>query len=449
MPPAGKREPSTSGPRPRTVPLDPPMPAPQREPSTSKPRPKVESSGKGAPSRGNAPKEPDALLASFKDAPIPEWMQEKPPPPPKQSTPLLERAAVRRALPMVGALGAIVLVAALVVRSGGLGGPSASSVYSGAEKVRLAQLWRAHGLPAWGGAVTEPSVVATVERAGGAVARAMKSERAFLVLKEPAIAQAFVLTDDTVVITVGMLRRLKSEAQLAAILAHVIAHDRLGHDDRALDMLTELAPAARAALDGGPPEGAVKLVTAAGTSSHAAAAEHAADARALEALSAAGYDAHALHDAIVNLGVRTGGRRASWLVLHPETAERLAAIKAQASGGRTGDKDYVEKVLDRIGRVIAPDPGVDGADGQQPADTSAPAAAGQPADALAIPPPAEAAPAAETPPADATGAAAPPPAEGLEPSPDAPAVPPEYLLPASKVKPIAKPVRSGKRTKKR
>jgi hypothetical protein len=321
-----------SGARPRPTALDPPV-----EPSGARRRPTgLQALDPPVEGSGARPRPSTAV-----DATAPATATPTAPPTPARALP--------RGL-IAGAVGVVVLAVIAVVggdRGGGL---------SLADQRRLTELWTAREAARWGG-VRSDEATRAVDGVMAALAPAFADDLGtrtprVVVVNDDIAAQAFALPDATVVVTTAALRRLGSEAQLAALLAHSLAHVVVGDVDRVLQRPEHEAPL-RAALDGGAADAAIDVVTAAATATHLPAHEHEVDAVALQALREAGFAPEALGDVIRTFGVRGAKKRAAWLTQHPDDPARLAGIAAVPGGGRTGEGEYASRVLDRIGRIAA------------------------------------------------------------------------------------------------
>jgi Zn-dependent protease with chaperone function len=251
----------------------------------------------------------------------------------------------------IGAAAAVVVVVALFAR----GGSSGSALFNTSELRQLADIWLAHSAAPWGGTRADDDVTRAVSQLGTKIATALELNDTprFVVLNDEVAAHVFTLPDNTVAVTVGALRRLGNEAQLAAVLAHALAHAKRGDVVRRLDAGAG-ADAMGAALERNEASNAVIEFSAlAVTTPNVTAAEIAADKAALRALEEAGYSPAALADAIRNFGVRGGGRRAAWLHQHPDGGGRFEALSSAKSEGSTGEREYATRILDKIGRVPA------------------------------------------------------------------------------------------------
>ncbi|HEY9634365.1 MAG TPA: M48 family metallopeptidase [Coleofasciculaceae cyanobacterium] len=86
----------------------------------------------------------------------------------------------------------------------------------------------------YGGVSTDAALQKYIEQVGGRIVQRSTASKApspnsrypyqFFLLKDPQTINAFALPGGPVFITVGLLRRLKSEAQLAGVLGHEIGH---------------------------------------------------------------------------------------------------------------------------------------------------------------------------------------------------------------------------------
>jgi predicted Zn-dependent protease len=155
-----------------------------------------------------------------------------------------------------------------------------------------------------------------------------------------------------VVLTTGLLWRLQSEAEAAAVVAHLHAHHRLGQVAAALDEPADLAARAAAILAQAQPkppsaelEVLVAVAAADATHAHAHTDELNADQRAADALVAAGYDRSALRSALARLAPPT-----AFAKMHPTSPARTAALATLPAGGRVDADRWTREVLARLDR---------------------------------------------------------------------------------------------------
>jgi len=151
------------------------------------------------------------------------------------------------------------------------------------------------------------------------VARSIVGDGARVVVLRDKNGDAWLLPDGGVVVTDGLLRRLSSDAQLAAVIAHLTAHHELGHvGDLALD------------LDG-------PAVLAASAAS-AGVDEDEADARATALLVKAGWRTRALVEVEDALGA------GPWSARHKRLTTKIVEAVGPDTGGRE-DKAWYERQI--------------------------------------------------------------------------------------------------------
>jgi predicted Zn-dependent protease len=194
-----------------------------------------------------------------------------------------------------------------------------------------------------------PKLTNYVNEVGETVAR--KSTRPqtfrgyhFAVLDTPEI-NAFACPGGTIFITKGLVQTCASEDQLAAVLAHEVGH--VAHKDgvnsiskaRWTEVWTAMgAEAARqyggvagnlVTLFEGSIDDVFKTIVVNG---YSRTAEEAADQAAVATLTKAGYDPRALSQVLNKMMAKEKGASGGIFKTHPATSERLAKVKAEASG---------------------------------------------------------------------------------------------------------------------
>jgi Peptidase family M48 len=314
-PPIPPSKPASTPPR-FAGPLDPSMPSPQeasgarprpRESSTSGPRPRAAELDPALP----PPEAADAKRAS-----------ESIPRPKKKKKPLN---------PMIGAVGGVVVVVVLVVGSllPGVAARSTSVVAPAVPDM----------VSIWGGRAEVPSVQSYVSRVAATVAsKSVAVPTVSVYVAQDPAPHALALPGHEIVISAGLLRRLASEAQLAAVIAHLIAHQETGDVDKAF-------------LEGKDADLRTRARTAA-TTPYGLDAERRAALRTGELLQAAGYVTSAFPDAHGALSARSG-RMSSFVQQHPVPQDALTSLRTAAEGGRAADADYARNALDPLGRAAA------------------------------------------------------------------------------------------------
>lgn len=307
----------SSRPQPRRVTesLDPVMPAP--EPSNAAPPPSSTTSQEWKPSWE---KEAEAAAAAVK---------------PKKPLP------VKLIAQIAGGVVACAAVAGVVVFVSNLAPPPPPPElsWSDADKGVMARLWRERAA-AKGDVVADAKVAAAVDAVAATVLRdGVKS----VVVVRDAAADAFALPDGGVVVTVGMLRALHNEAELAAVLAHARAHVQNGDVDRVLLEREDLRAGADAAVKGGAAAGALALVDAANAAVYGIDDEVHADAEAVHALKRVNWESGALQTAVDSAP--------AWTAHHPVDDVRRAAALAEQSWHVPGSNVVVKEA----GRTNAPE----------------------------------------------------------------------------------------------
>jgi len=190
-------------------------------------------------------------------------------------------------------------------------------------------------------------VQAYVRTVGQRVARATRLSDlpyrfAVLDAEEP---RGAVLPGGVIYVTRGLLRRLETEAQLAAALSRQLAHLAAGHVRRALTDRFSLSVLREAAVDGMPADGSGdsqavrRIARVILDSSYDAEAQREADRLGLDYLAAAGYNPAQMAECLQRTGV--GEPRLQHI---RAVAERKYADRR----GRIADDVYRREVLDRF-----------------------------------------------------------------------------------------------------
>ena len=170
-------------------------------------------------------------------------------------------------------------------------------------------------------------------------------------------ANAFACPGGTILITRGMLRLCANEDELAAALAHEVAH--VAHRDginsiiksRWAEVVAERRTAAAKEQGGRPArlatlfEGSINDVfKAIATNGYSRVAEWAADQEALRTLSRAGYNPRALAALLAKMVSQEKQEQRGIYRTHPHTALRLVKVRVQV---RDLTPDKMQKVRDR------------------------------------------------------------------------------------------------------
>ncbi len=181
-----------------------------------------------------------------------------------------------------------------------------------------------------------------------------------VVLTRDAEAVAFSTPDGRLVFSQGMLMSLSSQAELAALAAHLLAHQTRYHLDDAIDAEAKvLVPEVRAAVGSNmATPGGTRVATVDLWHTFSDAEEMEADSAAIIALQRANWDATALRTLWQRLD--GGSPKPALFKQHPLTPARLAAIEAaerlrlqgsdlvRGDAGRTNAVEYQAWIKDVI-----------------------------------------------------------------------------------------------------
>jgi beta-barrel assembly-enhancing protease len=183
----------------------------------------------------------------------------------------------------------------------------------------------------------------------------------FHVLADPLTVDAFALPGGQISITLGLLSKLRSEAELAAVLSHELGHivSRHGTAQLAKQRFAQKLVGALAST----PYDPTNTYIGEGSSAIAAAVaqvvsmkfgredELEADALAVRYLDQAGYDPRGMANLLEVLGEGKKRRhRPAFFGTHPSTANRLTHIRTLIdeqgnTGGELGEERFRENVL--------------------------------------------------------------------------------------------------------
>jgi predicted Zn-dependent protease len=210
----------------------------------------------------------------------------------------------------------------------------------------------------------EPAVLqAYVQTVGERIARSAGGAwpYRFAAIDSPRIG-LYSLPGGPVFVTRGLLARLETEGELAAMLAHQVAHVSADHDVKRVGyafgtrVLTEAASAARESPSPSPAAVAalVRLVVGCMEIAYTAGMESEADALALDYMVAAGYHPKETIRAATLLESMQGREAAEFLGLHPNPSSRARDVGVAVSRkypdriGRIGREEYQRVVLDHL-----------------------------------------------------------------------------------------------------
>jgi predicted Zn-dependent protease len=247
--------------------------------------------------------------------------------------------------------------------------------FSEQDDVKLGKAARPDFEKEFGGPIQDPALQAYVRSVGMKVAAEAKRlgernaggplpyEHTFTALESKEV-NAFALPGGPVYVTRGLLKAMKTEGQLAAVLGHETGHVYARHGSQqltnqlGLQILVGVAVTAAGGAEGAGAAGDLaKVVGALVGLKYSRGQESQADLLGLDYMVAAGY-APTEMVALMQVfeGMDKGGRPPEFLSTHPNPENRVQAIQHQiqarnyaARGGRVDEAAYRRQVLDRLG----------------------------------------------------------------------------------------------------
>ncbi len=184
--------------------------------------------------------------------------------------------------------------------------------------------------------LNDPEVQAWVNKVGQRVAKASGDKRSgirytFTVIDKPGMINAFALPGGHIYIYSGLITASQSEAELASVLGHEVGHVTARHAAQSLGTAYGLETLSAVALGKNP--GAITQIAAGIAaqgymSRHSRDAERDADARGLDYLIAAGYDAKAMPRFFQELEKISGKSNSleEFFASHPHPADRVKTL---------------------------------------------------------------------------------------------------------------------------
>jgi predicted Zn-dependent protease len=218
----------------------------------------------------------------------------------------------------------------------------------------------------YGGEIDQPVIANYVEEIGERIVHRSAASQSpyqyeFHVLADPLTVDAFALPGGQVAITMGLLAKLTSEAELAAVLSHEVGHivGRHGTEHLAKQRFARSLVKAIGSSPFDPSRPYVGEGSAAVTSAVAQVVtmrfdredELEADALAVRFMDQAQYDPNGMAELMQRLAkTRRGRSRPAFFSTHPNSEDRLARIRAlisdqNSAGGERGEDRYEENVL--------------------------------------------------------------------------------------------------------
>jgi predicted Zn-dependent protease len=146
-------------------------------------------------------------------------------------------------------------------------------------------------------------------------------EYEFFVVRDPRL-NAFALPGGKIFIYAGAIVQAHSEAELAGLIAHEMAHSALSHG---FQLVTSSNVTASVFL---PVPYAGGLATDLAVLGYSRDMERQADAFGTRLLAASGYAADGLYNLMLTMDEQNQGRRGmAWLSTHPDTRERVRNVE--------------------------------------------------------------------------------------------------------------------------
>jgi predicted Zn-dependent protease len=257
-------------------------------------------------------------------------------------------------------------------------GRSQLNFLSQEEEIRIGEQAMQEALPAYGGEIGNSAIKAYISEVGQRIAAEVEPAYADLPWQFAAInteqVNAFALPGGKVFISKGLLREMDSEAQLAAVLAHEVAHVTAEHHDLAMQRQLAIAGlavagnvAAQQMDDQRVTVATQALVTGAGLFAlrYNRAQEHESDRLGLRYMTRAGYNPKGMLEVMKTLDSLAGDtRQPEWTSTHPDPGNRADTIArliddeyataADSPDDTVGRSRYQEEVLDNLGPPPAP-----------------------------------------------------------------------------------------------
>ncbi len=298
----------------------------------------------------------------------------------------------RPPLALLAASGALALLGVVVGVVDSMPPSLEPTRFDAAQRAALTEAWRGAGLTTWGGARTEPALLAHV---GGIASKVLGPDVKVLIVGSKTSAHAMLMPDGSIVVSAALLWQLKSDAELAAVLAHTGAHLEAGHLARILDDIDD--DTAARVVDGLATPTAkdvsvllVGLAERGGTSAFWVDDEAVADAIAVARLDAAGYPRSALVEVVKRF---SADNHVPWGRQHTTVAQRRLHLDELVVAGGGPDEGpeviaadtyttVVLAALDRERPEVTADPMPDQGGGEP----DAPDATAASSDATSTPP---------------------------------------------------------------
>ena len=219
----------------------------------------------------------------------------------------------------------------------------------------------------FGGELGHPSIDQYVEAVGQRVVQRSAAARGpykydFHVLRDPQTVNAFALPGGQISITLGLLRRLKNEAELAGVLGHEVGHVVGRHSAEQISKQrfaqTLVGAVGVASYDPNRPMGGAQAAAMAAmvaqmvNMKYGREDELQSDSMGVQFLSQSGYDARGMIDLMKVLAeAGGGGNRPEFASSHPSPENRIARLQeliqksGRGAGADVGAERFQQNVL--------------------------------------------------------------------------------------------------------
>ncbi len=230
-------------------------------------------------------------------------------------------------------------------------------LFSPEKDVALGRKYAPHIEKALGGRIPDENLQNYVNQIGQRMARVCHRPDLsyYFAAVEEEGANAIAVPGGYVFITKGLLEELKSESQLAAVLAHevghVVARDTMAAISRQIGMTALLAAAV---ASDAPPQvaGATGFISSVLTLQYSREDEKDADLTGLSYMAQAGYDPNGMVETMKILQELQTVRPIEFFSTHPNPESRIAYLQeriARRYGGistlKQGQEEYAERVV--------------------------------------------------------------------------------------------------------
>jgi len=222
----------------------------------------------------------------------------------------------------------------------------------------------------FGGRLEDLAVQAYVRSVGEGVSRSTTLPDLpyqFAVLNSK-VVNAFALPGGPVYVTRGLLEKLATEGELAAVLGHEMGHVNARHGAQqvsrqvGVQVIMEVIGAAAGRTEtGGTWQQAASLAKVVGALvdlKYSRDMESQSDRLGLDYLAASGYAPGEMVRLLqIFVSLSEGGGQSEWLSTHPNPENRVQTVQAQIRekyadrGGRVADTEYQREVLDRLSKA--------------------------------------------------------------------------------------------------